>query len=118
MPVGNPFSNPARSNAPGYRPTSRYGGGAGTLFRGPGGGTVAVPQTGALQRTGGFSSQGSEQGMMGGSEAPMGAGFGAGITASKQQAGPSFNPLLNFMDRNRTGIAVGDFRRKLMQQQM
>ena len=111
MPVGNPFSNPARSNAPGYRPASRYGGGTGTLFRGPGGGLTAVPNTGTLQRTGGYTEQGIGQ-------SPAGAGgAGGGMMAEREQVGSGFNPLLNFMDRNRTGIAVGDFRRKLMQQQ-
>jgi hypothetical protein len=124
MTVGNPFSNPARSNAPGFRPVSRYGGGAGTLFRGPGGGLTSVPKGSELQGTGGHTSStmGKQSasgavgnaGSMGGSGGPVIGGMPSGVREGG--SGPRFNPLLNFMDRDRSGIAVGDFRRKLMQQ--
>ena len=107
MPVGNPFQATSGTTTSGFKPMGRFGGGSGTLFRTPGGGSVAVPRGNALQASGGFAPVGQEN---------QGGGFVGDVVASRGSES-GFNPLLNFADRNNQGFNIPDFRRKLMQQQ-
>jgi hypothetical protein len=128
MPVGNPTRNtpPGRNLPHGYfRPVKVYGGGSGQIFEDPLGNQTAASNA-PVKRQSGSSGAGfafSDPSGSFNSKRPSvagqsGGGFSGGMPSGVSReggSGPRFNPLLNFMDRNRSGIAVGDFRRKLMQ---
>jgi len=107
MPVGNPFQAASGTTTSGFKSMGRFGGSAGTLYKGPGGGTLAVPRGNQIQGSGGYAP--AENGGAGG-------GFTGNVVAARS-SGSGFNPLLNFADRNNQGFNIPDFRRKLMQQQ-
>jgi hypothetical protein len=106
-----------------------YGGGSGQIFEDPFGNQTAasnVPVKRQSGSSGSLSGAGfafsdptnSFKGKRPSVAGQSGGGFSGGMPSGVSReggSGPRFNPLLNFMDRNRSGIAVGDFRRKLMQ---